>query len=100
MKLLEFFFNGGNNKSKFFTKEEVKKHNTVDDGMLIVNGFVYKIPEKWITIDHPGGNVISKYLGKDNIKITVDLGLGIKSSRILTCDLSKQYIDINASYKT
>jgi N-acetylglutamate synthase/N-acetylornithine aminotransferase len=26
--------------------------------------------------------------------------LGIKSSRILTCDLSKQYIDINASYKT
>jgi glutamate N-acetyltransferase/amino-acid N-acetyltransferase len=45
-------------------------------------------------------NIISKYLGKDNIKITVDLGLGIKSSRILTCDLSKQYIDINASYKT
>jgi cytochrome b involved in lipid metabolism len=66
MKLLEFFFlKGGNNKSKYFTKEEVKKHNTVDDGMLIVNGFVYKIPEKWITIDHPGGNVISKYLGKD-----------------------------------
>tara|TARA_B100000575_G_scaffold262959_1_gene237753 strand:- start:1309 stop:2547 length:1239 start_codon:yes stop_codon:yes gene_type:complete len=45
-------------------------------------------------------NIISKYLGKENIKITVDLGLGIKSSRILTCDLSKQYIDINASYKT
>lgn len=65
MKLLEFFLNGGNNKSKYFTKEEVKKHNTVDDGMLIVNGFVYKIPEKWITIDHPGGNVIAKYLGKD-----------------------------------
>ena len=47
-----------------------------------------------------GDKIISKYLGKDNIKITVDLGLGIKSSRILTCDLSKQYIDINASYKT
>jgi cytochrome b involved in lipid metabolism len=69
MKLLEFFFKGGNNKSKYFTKEEVKKHNTVEDGMLIVNGFVYKIPEKWITIDHPGGNVISKYLGKDATSI-------------------------------
>ena len=45
-------------------------------------------------------NIISQYLGKDNIKITVDLGLGIKSSRIITCDLSKKYIDINASYKT
>ena len=45
-------------------------------------------------------NLISSYLRKDNINITVDLGLGSKSSRALTCDLSKQYIDINASYKT
>ena len=43
---------------------------------------------------------ISSYLRKNNINIIVDLGSGSKSSRVLTCDLSKQYIDINASYKT
>ena len=70
MNILEFFFGGGNkNKSKYYTKSEVKKHNTVSDGMLIVNGYVYKIPETWITVDHPGGNVIAKYLGKDATEI-------------------------------
>ena len=43
---------------------------------------------------------ISAYLRKEKIKITIDLGLGVKSSKVLTCDLSKKYIEINAAYKT
>ena len=60
----------------------------------------YLVTKKGTTNSRVNDNIISTYLGKDNIKITVDLGLGSKSSRVLTCDLSKQYIDINASYKT
>jgi glutamate N-acetyltransferase/amino-acid N-acetyltransferase len=40
------------------------------------------------------------YLSRDKIFINVDLGLGKEQSNILTCDLSHQYIDINASYKS
>ena len=45
-------------------------------------------------------NNLSSYLKNKNIKITIDLGVGSKSSRVITCDLTKKYIDINASYKT
>lgn len=34
------------------------------------------------------------------IKITVDLHLGSASSRVLTCDLTEEYIRINAEYRT
>ena len=45
--------------------DEVKKHNKVKDGWLVVDKYVHKIPEKWITQDHPGGNIIKPHLGKD-----------------------------------
>jgi glutamate N-acetyltransferase/amino-acid N-acetyltransferase len=35
-----------------------------------------------------------------NIKITVDLHAGSSSSRVLTCDLTEEYIRINAEYRT
>ena len=34
------------------------------------------------------------------IKITVDLHLGSSSSKVLTCDLTEEYIRINAEYRT
>lgn len=34
------------------------------------------------------------------IKITVDLHLGSASSKVLTCDLTEEYIKINAEYRT
>ena len=57
--------NGGSKKLKKYTLKEVQKHNSVDDGLLIVNNFVYKIPKNWTMIDHPGGPIIKKYLGTD-----------------------------------
>ncbi len=35
-----------------------------------------------------------------NIKITVDLHAGSSSSKVLTCDLTEEYIRINAEYRT
>ena len=35
-----------------------------------------------------------------NIKITIDLHAGSSSSKVLTCDLTEEYIRINAEYRT
>ena len=43
---------------------------------------------------------LKKYLSKDKININIDLNNGKEKSRVLTCDFSHRYIDINASYKT
>ena len=43
---------------------------------------------------------INKYLKKSEIKITVSLGLGGGNSKMWTCDLTKDYISINADYRS
>jgi len=37
--------------------------------------------------------------GKD-IRIIIDLHLGRSSARVLTCDLTEEYIRVNATYRT
>lgn len=39
-------------------------------------------------------------LGKKEITITIDLGAGKQSAKVLTCDLTEKYIEINAHYTT
>ncbi len=39
-------------------------------------------------------------LAKKEITLTIDLNMGTHSVQWLTCDFSKQYIEINASYRT
>ena len=43
---------------------------------------------------------LKKYLSRKKININIDLNHGREHARILTCDFSHGYIDINASYKT
>ena len=43
---------------------------------------------------------INKYLKKSEIKINISLGLGTGKSRMWTCDLTKDYISINADYRS
>ena len=43
---------------------------------------------------------LKKYLSRKKININIDLNHGREQARILTCDFSHGYIDINASYKT
>ena len=43
---------------------------------------------------------INKYLKKSEIKINISLGLGTGNSRMWTCDLTKDYIEINADYRS
>jgi len=43
---------------------------------------------------------LKNILSKDEIKITVDLGLGKAGITMWTCDLSEEYVRINAKYRT
>ena len=42
----------------------------------------------------------AKYLRNDEIAIVVDLGAGTAWSTVWTCDLSAEYVRINADYRT
>ncbi|HMO29219.1 bifunctional glutamate N-acetyltransferase/amino-acid acetyltransferase ArgJ [Enterovirga sp.] len=42
----------------------------------------------------------SAVMKKDEVTITVDLGLGQGSARVWTCDLTKAYVEINGDYRS
>jgi glutamate N-acetyltransferase/amino-acid N-acetyltransferase len=43
---------------------------------------------------------VSVYMKRDVIDLTVDLKLGRSSDRVLTCDLTKDYVAINGDYRS
>ncbi len=42
----------------------------------------------------------AKYMKRDRIHLSVDLGLGTASDRMWTCDLTQRYVEINADYRS
>jgi glutamate N-acetyltransferase / amino-acid N-acetyltransferase len=49
---------------------------------------------------HYDEGAASAYMKRDVIDLTVDLGLGRAEDRVLTCDLTKQYVAINGDYRS
>ena len=45
-------------------------------------------------------DIVADYMKNKNINIKIDVGVGEGSGRIWTCDLSHQYITINADYRS
>jgi glutamate N-acetyltransferase/amino-acid N-acetyltransferase len=42
----------------------------------------------------------ASYLNNDDVSVSVDLGVGSSASTVWTCDLSADYVRINAEYRT
>jgi glutamate N-acetyltransferase/amino-acid N-acetyltransferase len=42
----------------------------------------------------------ASYLDNDDVAVSVDLGVGTSASTVWTCDLSAEYVRINAEYRT
>ena len=42
----------------------------------------------------------SAYMKNENVKITADIGLGKASATVWTCDLTKEYVEINGDYRS
>jgi hypothetical protein len=53
-----------------YTKDEVKKHCTENDGWIIFDGYVYNI-SKFIRL-HPGGINLINFLGRDVQEVWID----------------------------
>ena len=45
-------------------------------------------------------NLINKYLRQSEIEIIVDLDIGIYEWSTWTCDFTKEYVSINADYRS
>ena len=43
---------------------------------------------------------VSAYMKNDVVDLTVDLGLGKGADRVMTCDLTKEYVAINGDYRS
>jgi glutamate N-acetyltransferase/amino-acid N-acetyltransferase len=43
---------------------------------------------------------VSAYMKGQNIAITVDIGLGKGQFTVWTCDLTKEYVEINGDYRS
>ena len=61
------------------------------DQTVVANG----IEQKALSV-----NKLKKYMSKNQIDLKVNLGLGICSYSLKTCDFSHQYVNINAAYRT
>ena len=62
-----------------------------EDELVTSNGMKHKnYSEKKVT----------KFLQKSEVNIKVDMGIGIKSWSVYTCDLTENYIKINADYRS
>ena len=42
----------------------------------------------------------TKHLEQSNINLTIDVGVGRSNARVFTCDLTLEYIEINADYRS
>ena len=59
----------------------------------------FKIVNKGKIINYDE-NKVTKYIKKGKVKLEIDLGIGSANSEVWTCDLTKDYISINADYRS
>ena len=57
---------------KYFTIEEIKKHNNEKNAWIIINNNVYDITE--FIDNHPGGPIIKQGIGKNATDLFLEAG--------------------------
>ena len=72
----------------------------LDPDKLTLKFGKYIILQKGKKINLTNINSINKYIKKSEIEIIVDLGLGKYEWSIWTCDFTKEYVSINADYRS
>lgn len=69
------------------------------DRLSIRFGDIEVARDGWVSPDYAEADGAA-YMKNQEIKITVDLGLGEGKARVWTCDLTHDYISINADYRS
>ncbi|MEM9343193.1 MAG: bifunctional glutamate N-acetyltransferase/amino-acid acetyltransferase ArgJ [Pseudomonadota bacterium] len=77
-----------------------KSGGTADrDRISIRFGDILVAERGWVSPAYSEADAAA-YMKRDEIDITVDLGVGSGSATVWTCDLTKRYIEINADYRS
>ena len=77
-----------------------KSRAIVDSEKLTLKFGKFFILQKGKKLNLTDINLINKYLKQSEIEITVDLNLGKSEWSTWTCDFTKEYISINADYRS
>ena len=59
-----------------------------------------RITYKGALVDNYKEEVVAKKMKSKNIEIDINLGTGNEHATVWTCDLTKEYIKINADYRS
>jgi len=73
--------------------------NVNRDLISIWFGDILVADQGWVSPDYEEDDSVA-YMKQQELNITIDLGLGRASATVWTCDLTKQYISINADYRS
>lgn len=77
-----------------------KSGAAADRDMLSIRfGDILVAQNGWVSPDY-SEDAGAAYMRNENLKISVDLGLGSDSATVWTCDLTHGYITINADYRS
>ena len=65
-----------------------------------LNAIKIKITKKGSLVANYKEELIAKKMKDKNIVIDIDMGIGKENSTVWTCDLTQEYIKINADYRS
>ncbi len=73
---------------------------TIDPSAIAIYFDDVCVVEEGISKGKEAEQAAEKVLKREHFVITIDLGLGTSHASVFTCDLSPEYVKINASYRT
>ena len=70
------------------------------ENRVSVHGEADQVKDFVALVNNYKEEVVAKKMKSKNIEIDINLGTGKESATIWTCDLTKEYIKINADYRS
>ena len=71
-----------------------------DRDKLVISFGKHVVAERGAARAHYSEKRVAKYMKNENIDITIDVGVGPGRARVWTCDLTHDYVRINADYRS
>ena len=77
-----------------------KSYETIDQNKIKIKFGKYLVAKNGMRYSKYSEKNLSEYLKNKEISILIDIGMGNHKWTVYTCDLTEQYIRINADYRS
>ncbi len=77
-----------------------KSYEQIDQNLIKIKFGKYLVTKNGMKYSKYSEKNLSEYLKKKEINISIDIGMGKHKWTVYTCDLTEQYIRINADYRS